>query len=80
MDRPTHARVVRPAVVELPLWAASRSVLLGRAACTRLVDAAADYRDAYRDAGPIVRRLAAAAAISTAVLFGLAIAIAYMLS
>lgn len=63
MGYPTHAKTKRPAVIELPLWVVSRAAYRLGPLVFLLADIVSDYRAAYRDAEPVVRRLAITSAV-----------------
>lgn len=76
MGYPTHAKTKRPAVIELPMWVVSRTAYRLGPLVFLLADIVADYRAAYRDVSPTVRRLAVTSAVlafATVALFILAV-------
>ncbi|GAA1962155.1 hypothetical protein [Amycolatopsis minnesotensis] len=72
-DRPAHALIVRPVLVEAPLWLVWRMAHVLGAALDVLSIRAATYLDHYRDAPPEHRRLALATAVTTVLFLGLAV-------
>ncbi|QWF78746.1 hypothetical protein [Amycolatopsis sp. CA-230715] len=72
-ERPTHALIVRPALVEAPLWLVWRLAHVARAVLDALSTRAAARLDHYRDAPPEQRRLALATAVTAVLFLGLAV-------
>jgi hypothetical protein len=79
---PEHAKTIRPAVVEMPLWAVSRLARLIGPLISFLADRAAACRAAYRAAEPAGRRVAvltAAVAVVSVACVALAVLLLFTL-